>query len=238
LPAFVARASGKSKRKDIEMDASSITETRTYLAPINTEKGAVLAEIFRQKFPNLSRRLNGRLDAAVKILATGQIRHPDGFPDYVYQVPSQSNPLGSYQVDTQAHTCTCPDSGKGNLCKHRLAVGMWANSLDWYTEYQQQTLAAAAAQAKADELARYRSQVFELSQAENDAWHTATEAIDRWETAATTLRQDGTYPDDNELEDLRAVMICAVSHAQSASLMVQSVVNAHNAKIRAELAKS
>jgi len=48
-----------------------------------------------------------------------------------WQVKSQSNPRGSYRVDPEAGTCTCPDWPKAPevsgrpMCKHRIAVLMW-----------------------------------------------------------------------------------------------------------------
>lgn len=33
---------------------------------------------------------------------------------------------GFYRVNTVKHTCTCTDSRRGNLCKHRMAVWMRA----------------------------------------------------------------------------------------------------------------
>ena len=43
----------------------------------------------------------------------------------IFLVRSDSNPLGQYRIDVQAKSCTCPDAGKGNVCKHRLAVWMY-----------------------------------------------------------------------------------------------------------------
>jgi hypothetical protein len=41
--------------------------------------------------------------------------------DKLYIVRAESS-FGYYYVDTTAKTCTCPDSSKGNVCKHRIAV--------------------------------------------------------------------------------------------------------------------
>ena len=38
-----------------------------------------------------------------------------------YLVPSQSHG-GSYLVDIEAKTCTCPDAADGHRCKHQLVV--------------------------------------------------------------------------------------------------------------------
>ena len=43
----------------------------------------------------------------------------------IFFVKSESNPLGGYRVDLAAKTCTCPDSGRGNVCKHRCAAWLY-----------------------------------------------------------------------------------------------------------------
>ena len=118
------------------MDTQILHQT-TYFPRVNPETGHALAQMFIQQFPATAKRLNGRIEAAVQILEHAGIRHAEGFPSHVYQVPSQSNPRGSYQVDIQARTCTCPDSGKGNLCKHRLAIGFYINQNEWIREFQE-----------------------------------------------------------------------------------------------------
>jgi hypothetical protein len=39
-----------------------------------------------------------------------------------------SNGTGWYHVNTKARTCTCPDSHKGHVCKHRLAVWLFVEA--------------------------------------------------------------------------------------------------------------
>ena len=36
---------------------------------------------------------------------------------------------GWYRVDTRARTCTCEDSTRGNVCKHRIAVWLYTQQI-------------------------------------------------------------------------------------------------------------
>ena len=51
----------------------------------------------------------------------------------VFRVQSQSNPEGSYTVDTTKKTCTCPAHGKypDTHCKHRIAVALYVG---WFSQ--------------------------------------------------------------------------------------------------------
>ena len=46
-----------------------------------------------------------------------------------YDVRSQTALNGWYHVDTHAHTCTCKDSQRGHVCKHRLAVWLYTEQI-------------------------------------------------------------------------------------------------------------
>jgi hypothetical protein len=85
----------------------------------------MIADEIRNQYPDLAKKVNGRLEAAVNIAASGGIAWVE-MTDAIYTVPSESNPAGSYRVDLAAHACTCPDHGKhgaaGIVCKHRLAA--------------------------------------------------------------------------------------------------------------------
>src|SRR5919108_5671769 len=63
----------------------------------------------------------GRVDAAVKIVLAGDV---ELLADGTVKVASQSNGSTAYQVVNG--TCTCRDFEKapGQLCKHRLALGL------------------------------------------------------------------------------------------------------------------
>jgi hypothetical protein len=45
--------------------------------------------------------------------------------DTSYRVRSQHTPHQWYTVNTLTHSCTCPDSQRGNTCKHRIAVQLF-----------------------------------------------------------------------------------------------------------------
>lgn len=82
-------------------------------------------EEFKATWPSTAARTGeNRIQKARHIAETrGAIEHtPD--PD-VFMVRSDSNPRGKYRVDVKEKSCTCPDAGRGNVCKHRLAVWMY-----------------------------------------------------------------------------------------------------------------
>jgi hypothetical protein len=86
-----------------------------------------------QDFPSLAEEpgFAKRLVRAVSIVNhSGTIF--EIFPG-VFQVKSESNPQGSYTVDTTKKTCTCPDAGRHpeRRCKHRLAVALYAG---WFSQ--------------------------------------------------------------------------------------------------------
>jgi hypothetical protein len=71
--------------------------------------------------------LETRAYRAAELVRRGRVtRSADGS----FNVKSQSNPRGSYRVDSEAGTCTCPDYPKAPqvngrpMCKHRMAVLM------------------------------------------------------------------------------------------------------------------
>jgi hypothetical protein len=92
------------------------------------------AESFRVSFPQVVAASGElRLASAVNLAAAGKVRSSGAAGVYIVQ--SESNPAGLYTVDTNSHSCTCPDhghhSGAGVVCKHRLAVALasgWAEA--------------------------------------------------------------------------------------------------------------
>jgi hypothetical protein len=93
-----------------------------------------LGELFKEHYPQLVEKLNGRIERAVAIVSRVGACRTDPRPN-IWLVESQSG-KGYYEVNTQEKTCTCPDSAKGNLCKHRLAIGLHLSNVDWIIEYQ------------------------------------------------------------------------------------------------------
>ena len=182
------------------------------VACIKHEAAQLYADLFRARFPGLASRCNGRIERAVEICARpGACRRAEGYPAYVFAVQSESNksPAAFYLVDLKAKTCTCPDSGKGNLCKHRLAVGFHIYGPDW------------SAEANAERISR----VYDARSAMEKAWKIAIEQIDIWESAATTLHADGTYASESDLEPLRVAMTEALEIAHAAQDAYNNLVN-------------
>jgi len=97
------------------------------LRALSREQAYAYARALLFIFPQLlSRTSDGRIERASRI-----VRSPI-FPNHLpgcYEVPSESM-IGTdarrviYIVDTLHRTCTCPDSAKGYICKHRLAVAL------------------------------------------------------------------------------------------------------------------
>ena len=108
---------------------------------------------FRTTWPNAAARFENRLEAAEDLASTpGKVTQLS--PD-IYQVKSQSNPLGSYTVTISARSCTCPDHGKhashGVICKHRLAVALFVG-WDDPTPLEQMQLNIHSAEAEKHKL--------------------------------------------------------------------------------------
>ena len=68
-----------------------------------------------------------RLERAVEIASKpGMIYNARCNPGE-FDVRASNN--GWYHVNTKAKTCTCPDSQHGHVCKHRLAVWLYTESI-------------------------------------------------------------------------------------------------------------
>jgi hypothetical protein len=80
------------------------------------ETAILYAKLFRMKYPDLAEKAGRRVDRAAQVASTPGAcqRNSDG----TIWVKSSSNPLlnAGDTVDLDRKTCTCPDSGKGNLC--------------------------------------------------------------------------------------------------------------------------
>jgi SWIM zinc finger len=62
----------------------------------------------------------GRVDRAVEIATKPTMIYNAKCPKGEFDVRASSG--GWYHVDTNNKSCTCPDSQRGNICKHRIAV--------------------------------------------------------------------------------------------------------------------
>jgi hypothetical protein len=85
------------------------------------EKVEVVAKKFVASLNEASlKNFNGRLDRGLELAKQGAVLPVAGYPRR-FQVRSLDTPQ-IYDVDLDARTCTCPDSQKGNTCKHRVAA--------------------------------------------------------------------------------------------------------------------
>jgi hypothetical protein len=85
------------------------------------EKVDVVAKKFVGSLNEASlKNFNGRLDRGLELAKQGAVLPVAGYPRR-FQVRSLDTPQ-IYDVDLDARTCTCPDSQKGNTCKHRVAA--------------------------------------------------------------------------------------------------------------------
>lgn len=69
--------------------------------------------------PEVSQRLNGRLERGLEMARNGAVRPLDQPRCFLVR---SSDGKRHYEVDLNARSCTCPDSHKGNVCKHRIAA--------------------------------------------------------------------------------------------------------------------
>ena len=83
---------------------------------------AIIEQAARKVFESFSERmkasLNGRQERALQLAVQGHVTHKTG---RIYSVRSQ-NGAHAYLVDLDRKFCNCPDSQKGNICKHRIAA--------------------------------------------------------------------------------------------------------------------
>ncbi len=84
--------------------------------PIVIEQTA--RKVFEGFSEKLKSSLNGREERALKLALEGHVTHKSG---RVFSVRSEDN-QHTYLVNLDKGFCTCPDSQKGSVCKHRLAA--------------------------------------------------------------------------------------------------------------------
>ncbi len=83
---------------------------------------AVIEQTARHVFENLSEKMkaaiSGREERALKLALEGHVTHKS---ERIYSVRSQDGEH-AYLVNLDKGFCSCPDSQKGHVCKHRLAA--------------------------------------------------------------------------------------------------------------------
>jgi hypothetical protein len=93
-----------------------VAVAQSILLPANFEQAArQVLDTFNDK---LKASLNGRQEKALKLALNGHVTRK---AEHIYSVRSENGDR-FYLVDLERKFCTCPDSEKGNACKHRLAA--------------------------------------------------------------------------------------------------------------------
>jgi hypothetical protein len=115
-------------QKETDMTTQTISQPthnvkETLTAPIApTILPTVIEQTARNVFESFSEKmkaaLNGREDRALKLALEGHVAHKSA---RVFSVRSEDN-QHAYLVNLDKGFCTCPDSQKGHVCKHRLAA--------------------------------------------------------------------------------------------------------------------
>jgi uncharacterized Zn finger protein len=83
---------------------------------------AIIEQTAQRVFAKFSQRLksslNGRQERGLKLALNGHVTHLSG---RVYAVRSEKGDH-LYRVNLEKRSCTCPDSKRGHICKHRVAA--------------------------------------------------------------------------------------------------------------------
>jgi hypothetical protein len=95
----------------------------SYLLPATIEHTA--SKVFEGFSERLKAKLNGRQERALKLALGGHVTHKSA---RIFSVHSEEGDH-AYLVDLDRGYCTCPDSQKGAICKHRIAAYLVEQSL-------------------------------------------------------------------------------------------------------------
>jgi hypothetical protein len=112
-----------------QLNVHAIQETATvpFAPPILP---VILDQTARKVFEGFSEKLkaslNGREDRALKLAVEGHVTHKFA---RTFNVRSEDGEH-SYLVNLEKSFCTCPDSQKGHVCKHRLAAYLVEQSMN------------------------------------------------------------------------------------------------------------
>ena len=116
------------------------TVRETVAAPFGPQPilPAVIEQTARKVFESFSDRmkaaLNGREDRALKLALDGHVTHKSA---RIFSVRSENGDY-SYLVNLDKSFCNCPDSQKGQVCKHRLAAYLVEQSMQANQQFAQQ----------------------------------------------------------------------------------------------------
>jgi len=103
-------------------EAVPMMPTAPILPAVIEQTARSIFESFSEKLKNT---LNGRDQRALKLALEGHVTHKSG---RIFSVRSEDG-QHSYLVDLEKSYCTCPDSQKGHVCKHRLAAYLIEQSM-------------------------------------------------------------------------------------------------------------
>lgn len=96
-----------------------------FLQHLPADVAAARLTEFKSNYPRAAAASNGRAERAARLSEIAHLVETTDAPG-IFIVRSESNPLGTYTVNTLTKSCTCPDHGKfgptGAICKHRLIV--------------------------------------------------------------------------------------------------------------------
>jgi hypothetical protein len=95
----------------------------SYLLPATIEQTA--STVFQGFSERLKAILNGRQERALKLALGGHVTHKSA---RIFSVRSEEADH-AYLVDLTRGYCTCPDSQKGSICKHRIAAYLVEQSM-------------------------------------------------------------------------------------------------------------
>jgi len=171
------------------------------VAAVRRPAALLFAQLFEHYYPTWAERCNGRIERAVELCSmAGACRRGD-LPG-VFQVQSESNPRGSYTVDMNARTCSCPDFGRQPagraMCKHLLAVGFHLHGPAW--------------------IRRFEDELYRLKDAYRHAWQVQLERANTFEFLA--LVAPGATTED--IDNARAAVIQATEQAQAAQALYEA----------------
>ena len=108
-------ASNQTPYKQAFRETVQVAITPTILPATIEHTARRVFESFSDRF---KRKLNGRQERALKLALGGHINH---ISDRIFSVRSEKG-NHAYLVNLDQSSCTCPDSRKGHVCKHRIAA--------------------------------------------------------------------------------------------------------------------
>ena len=107
------------------------------ILPVVLEQTA--QKVFAGFSEKLKASLNGRAERALRLALDGHVTHKGG---RVFSVRSEDGQR-AYLVNLERSFCSCPDSARGRVCKHRLAAYLVEQAQQANQELTQQEVSSA-----------------------------------------------------------------------------------------------